>query len=109
MCMCLFAMFCNCTLFFGAMFSKVFPHLFPFISCGLSPFPKVPHFPHLPLLVFSVAHGFLLVSVITMFLVFQGGSPIIDGFSIIPFSKASHVPLYFCCFNRRGAGANLQI
>ena len=35
----------------------------------------------------------------------------IDGFSIVPFAKASHFPLYYFCFvnMRGGGGADLQI
>ena len=100
-CMCLFAVFCHCPLFFRALFSKVVP----FISGGYSifPFSVLPHFPRFPLLVFTITQ-FFLVFVITMFLVLQGGSPMIDGFSIVPVSKASHFPLYFCFSDRRGGG-----
>ena len=91
--MCLFVCVFPLHLFFWLLFSKVFPHWFPLISNDYSIFP--------------FSHMFFLVFVITMFLVFQGGSPMIDGFSILPFSKASCFPLYFCLFfHMGGAGGS---
>ena len=53
------------------------------------------------------AHVFFLVFVTTMFLVFQGGSPMINGFSIA--SRPPIFPLTFVFSTTGGGRADLQI
>ena len=97
--MCLFVVFGYCSFFFAALFSKVL--LFIFGGYSIPPFFLLPHFPPFSLLVFNVAHVLFLIFVTTMFLVFQGGSPMINGFSIV--SKPPVFPLTFV-FSIRGGG-----
>ena len=71
-------------IFFISSFCFLILHT-PFFFCGYSIFlfSLLPHFPKFPLLVFNVADVFFLVFATTMFVVFQGGSPMINGFSIV--------------------------
>ena len=77
-------------------------HMF-FLLGGHSiiPFFVLPHFPHFPLLVFNV---FFFVFVTTMFLIFQGGSAMINGFV----SRPPFFPFGFCYFSRGGGGGKFD-
>ena len=89
---------CNCTFFFGALFSKALP----MISSGYSTFPffLLPHFPHFPLLVFNVANVFFFGFCNFYVCGFSRWFPNDQWF--FNCVKASRFPLRFCFFNRGG-------